>query len=144
MLQLIHQNVNRDIQRHKFQNNILQKEQYIEELKQHTGKGKGKIQPRTGHKGIEWECIYRSTLSLNLALHGGGWETPCPCHFIPQKRAGTHCTGSQVSPSVGLDSCRKSCSQQDSIPGLTSQSLYRLRYPGPEKSTKVINIIIKG
>ena len=117
MLELIYKNINHDIHRHKFHNNLRKKEQYIKELKQYKGKCKGKVHPRTGHKGIEWEWIYRSTISLTSDLHGGGWETPYPCHFIPQEKPGTHCTGSWVGPRAGLDSCGKSCSQEDLIPG---------------------------
>jgi len=35
-------------------------------------KGKGKLHPRTGHEGPEGEQMYSSTLSLTLALNGGG------------------------------------------------------------------------
>jgi hypothetical protein len=34
-----------------------------------------------------------------------------------------------VGPRAGLDVCEKSRPHQDSIPGLSSQSLYRLSYP---------------
>jgi len=33
---------------------------------------KGKVYPRTGHKGSDGEQMYSSTLSLTLALDGGG------------------------------------------------------------------------
>ena len=44
-------------------------------------KGKGKIEPRTGHEGPEEEQRYSSTLSLTSALHRGGWLTPRPGHL---------------------------------------------------------------
>ena len=47
------------------------------------GKGKGKVHPRTGHKGPEGELRYSSTLSLPSALDGGGWSTPRPGRFTP-------------------------------------------------------------
>jgi hypothetical protein len=37
-----------------------------------TVKVKGKVHPRTGHEGTEWYERYSSTLSLTLALDGGG------------------------------------------------------------------------
>ena len=60
MLQLIYKNNVHDIHRPKFQNNLLKKEQYIKQLQQHKGKGKGKVHPTTGHKGQDWEWIYSS------------------------------------------------------------------------------------
>jgi len=45
------------------------------------GKGKGKVHPRTGHKGPEGEQMYRST----SALDGSGWLTPRPRRFTPRK-----------------------------------------------------------
>jgi hypothetical protein len=38
-----------------------------------------------GHEGPEGEYRYSSTLSLTLALNGGGWSTPRPGHFTPGK-----------------------------------------------------------
>jgi hypothetical protein len=46
-------------------------------------KGKGKVNPRTGHEGPEGEQRYSSTLSLTPALDGGGWSTPRPGRFTP-------------------------------------------------------------
>ena len=40
--------------------------------------GKGKVHPRIGHKGLEGELRYGSTLSLTSALDGGGSLTPRP------------------------------------------------------------------
>jgi hypothetical protein len=46
---------------------------------------KGKVHPRTGNKGPEGQQRYSSSLSLILALDGGEWSIPCPCHFTPGK-----------------------------------------------------------
>jgi hypothetical protein len=46
---------------------------------------KGKVLPTTGHEGPEGEESYSSTLSLTLALDGGGWPAPRPDHFTPGK-----------------------------------------------------------
>ena len=40
-------------------------------LKTKKGKGFGKFHPRTGHKGLEGEQTYGSTLSVTLALDVG-------------------------------------------------------------------------
>jgi hypothetical protein len=46
---------------------------------------KGKVHPITGHESPEGEQRYSSTLSLTLALDGGGWSTPRPGRFTPGK-----------------------------------------------------------
>jgi hypothetical protein len=46
---------------------------------------KGEVHPRTGHKSPEGSKRYSSTLSLTLALDGGGWSIPCPGQFTPSK-----------------------------------------------------------
>jgi len=46
---------------------------------------KDKVHRRTGHESPEEEQRYSSTLSLTLALDGGGWSTPCTGRFIPGK-----------------------------------------------------------
>jgi rRNA maturation protein Nop10 len=48
-------------------------------------KAKGKIHPRTGHKGPERYQRYNYTLSLTSALDGGGWSTPRPGRLTPGK-----------------------------------------------------------
>ena len=48
-------------------------------------KGKGKVLPRTGHEGPEGEQRYSSTLPSTSALDGGGWSTPRPGRFTPEK-----------------------------------------------------------
>jgi hypothetical protein len=40
---------------------------------------------RTDHEGPEGEQRYICTLSLTLALDGGGWSTPRPERFTPGK-----------------------------------------------------------
>jgi hypothetical protein len=45
--------------------------------------GKSIIKPRTGHVIPEGEEMYSSTLSLTLALDGGGTAMPCPGCFTP-------------------------------------------------------------
>jgi hypothetical protein len=45
----------------------------------------GKVRPRTGHESPDKEQGYNSTLSLTLALDGGGWLTPRFSHFTPGK-----------------------------------------------------------
>jgi len=54
-----------------------------ESLQAHSTKGKGKgiVHPGTGHKVPEGEYKFSSTLSLSLALDGGGW----PGRFTPAK-----------------------------------------------------------
>ena len=42
-----------------------------------------KFHPRSGNEGPEGEERCSSTLSLTLALDGGGWLTPRPGRFIP-------------------------------------------------------------
>jgi hypothetical protein len=58
--------------------------------------------------------------------------TPRP--FYPRESPGTHCIGAGVGPRVGLDECGKS-RLPTGIRSLDrparSESLYRLRYPGP-------------
>ena len=45
----------------------------------------GKVHPRTGHKGPEWEQRYISTLPLTSELDGCGWSTPRPGRFTSGK-----------------------------------------------------------
>ena len=37
-----------------------------------------------GTGGTEWDVLDIALLFV-LALHGSGWSTPRPCHFIPSK-----------------------------------------------------------
>jgi len=50
--------------------------------------------------------MYSSTLSLTLALNGGGWSVPHPSCFTP--RPGSHCMWGWVGSRASLDGCRKS------------------------------------
>ena len=47
-----------------------------------SGKGKGKVHPKTGPEG---EQMYSSTLPSTSALDRGGWSTPPSGHFTPRK-----------------------------------------------------------
>jgi len=47
--------------------------------------GKGKVHPRTGHKGPEGKKMDSSTFSLTSAIDGGGRSTPYPGRFTPGK-----------------------------------------------------------
>ena len=49
------------------------------------GKGKGKVQPRTGHEGPEGEQMYSSTLPWNSALDGMGGQRHAPAALPPGK-----------------------------------------------------------
>jgi len=63
-----------------------------------------------------------------------GWVVKATSRpFYPRERTGTHCIGGWVGPRVGLDGCRKSRPNRDSIPDCPARSvsLYRLSYPGP-------------
>ena len=46
---------------------------------------KGKDHPITNHEGPEGEQMYTSTLPSTSALDEGGWSTPRPCRFTPEK-----------------------------------------------------------
>jgi len=53
--------------------------------KSSTEQVKGKVHPRTGHRGPEGEQRYSFNLSLTSALDGGGWSTPRPNRFTSEK-----------------------------------------------------------
>ena len=62
--------------------------------------------------------------------------------LYPRKRSGTHCIGGWVDPRAGLDRCGKSPPPTGiRSPGrpARSESLYRLRYPGPPLHVPHIN-----
>jgi len=71
---------------------------------------------------------FSSTLSLNSALDRGGWST-----LYPRERADAPCIGGWLGPRAGLDGCRKLSATRIWLPDrpARSESLYRLRYPGP-------------
>ena len=48
-------------------------------------RGKGKALPRTGYEGPDGEQMYSSALPSASALDDGGWSTPSPGRFTPQK-----------------------------------------------------------
>ena len=48
-------------------------------------KGKGKVRPRTGHEGPEWEQMYSSTLPSTSALDGVGGKRHAPAALSPGK-----------------------------------------------------------
>jgi hypothetical protein len=98
-----------------------------------SGKGKGKVHPRTGHEGQEGEYKNSSTLPLTSALAGGGWSTPRPGRFTPGKdpvpivqeagwASGPVWTDAENLVPTGIRSPDRPT---------RSESLYRLRYPGP-------------
>jgi hypothetical protein len=76
---------------------------------------------------------------LTSALVGGEWPASRPGRFTPGERApGTHWIGGWLGPGAGVDDVEKR--KLLNLPGLElrplgrparSQSLYRLRYPGP-------------
>jgi hypothetical protein len=85
-----------------------------------TLKGNGKVCPRTGHEGPEWEEMYSSTLPLTSAM--GGWViNATPWTLYPRERPGTDCIGGWFGPGAGQDRCGKSRSHWDSIPGPSFQ-----------------------
>jgi hypothetical protein len=75
---------------------------------------------------------------LISALVGGEWSASRPCRFTPGERApGTHWIAGEVGPRAGLEDVEKR--KFFTLPELelrplghpaSSQSLYRLRYPG--------------
>ena len=56
-----------------------------------TTKGKGKVHPRTGHKGPEGEKMYSCTLPSTSALDGGRVVNATPRLLYPRGRPSTHC-----------------------------------------------------
>jgi hypothetical protein len=89
--------------------------------------------------------VYSSTLSLTSALDGGGWSTPRPGRFIPGKvpapivlEAGW-ATGPFRTGAENLIPTR--IRPPDST--ARSESLFRLRYPGPPCSLNLSYIKIE-
>ena len=73
-----------------------------------------------------------------------GWmvnDTHWPLY--PRERDGTHCKGGWVGSRAGLDGCGKSRPTGIRSPDrpARSQSLYRLRYPGPNSLPLTFNIL---
>ena len=71
--------------------------------------------------------------SFNLRARWGWLVNATSLPIYPRERPGTRCIGAWVEPRVGLDGCWKTRPHPDSIPDrpARSESLYRLRYPGP-------------
>ena len=111
----------------------------------HFTTGKGKVHPRTGHEGPQREERYSSTLSLTLALDEGGWSTPRPGRFTPRERdpvpivqeagwaPGPVWTGAESIAPTGIRSPDRPA---------RSESLHRLRYPGPLPCYSNINKLL--
>ena len=77
--------------------------------------------------------MYSSTLPSTSAPDGGGWSTPCPGRFTPEKDPvptvqeagwdpGSVWTGAENLSPTGIRSLDRPA---------RSESLYRLSYPGP-------------
>ena len=92
----------------------------------------GKVHPRTGHKG---PGEYTSTLSLTSALEGDGRSTPRPGRFTSGKDPVpiVQKTGWAPRPVwTGAENLAPTEIRSPDRPA-RSESLYRLRYPGPEE-----------
>jgi hypothetical protein len=74
-----------------------------------------KVHHRTGHEGPEWDMTYSSSLSLTLALDGGGWSAPRPGCFVPRKETRYPLHRRLGGPQGDQDRCRKSRLHRDSI-----------------------------
>jgi hypothetical protein len=66
----------------------------------------------TLQKTPSWSLPSEDQISHNLWLEvttsvqdGGGWSTPRPDHFTPEKSPSTHCTAGWVGPRIGLHEC---------------------------------------
>jgi len=90
--------------------------------------------------------MYSSTLSLTSAQDGGGWSTPRPGRFTPDKdpvrivqeadwAPGPVWTGAENLSPTGIRSLDR--------PG-RSESLYRLNYPGPLISSIINKCTLKA
>ena len=90
---------------------------------------KDTVQRTNGHERPEGEWRYSFTLSLTLALNGGGWLTPQPGRFTPRKE-----TRFPFYRRLGEPQCQAVQVQKTSLLGgfdrFGSESLYRLRNPG--------------
>jgi hypothetical protein len=72
-------------------------------------------------------------LSSRLEIDGGEWSASHPCRFTRWEIArGTSWIGGRVDPRVGLDAVEKRnvLPLMVIVPGTSTPSLYRLRYPG--------------
>ena len=92
------------------------------------------VHPRTGHEGPKGDKGYSSTLSLTSELDRGGWSTPHPGHSIPGKDPVliTQEVGWAPGPVwAGVENLASTEIRSLDRPA-HSESLYRLRYPGPQ------------
>jgi hypothetical protein len=117
---------------------FLFKPQYVSYKKQ------SKFHPRSGHEGPDEEYRYSSSLSLTSALNGAGCSTPRIGRFTPRERdpvpileeagwaPGPVWTDAENPAPNGIRSPERP---------VRSESLYRLRYPGPH--TWAIGIYLK-
>jgi len=95
------------------------------------GENKGKVHPRRGYEGPEFEYIYSYTLSLtSCCMEWVVKATPQPLY--PRERPCIHCIGGWVDPKAGLDGCGNLASTGIRTPDrpARSESLYRLSCPG--------------
>ena len=95
---------------------------------------KFKFHPRTSHEGPEGEKSYSSTLSLTSTLDEGGWSTPRASRFTPGKDP-VHIVQEAEWTSgpawIGAENLAPNGIRSPDRPA-RSESLYRLRYPGPQ------------
>ena len=93
------------------------------------GKGKGKVPPKTDHEGPEGKYKFSSTLSLTLALDEVGGQRHAPTALPPGKtRYPSYRASGQVW--TGAENLAHTGIRSPDCPA-RSESLYRLRYPGP-------------
>jgi len=71
--------------------------------------------------------------NLGASCGGMGVQRQAPAALPSGKRPGFYFIGGWVGPRAGLDGCGIPRLHRDSTPGpsICSESLYRLRYPGP-------------
>ena len=74
--------------------------------------------------------MYSSTLSLTPVLDGGGWSTPRPGRFTPEKETRYPLYRWLGGPGMSAENLVPTGIWFPDRPR-RSESLYRLRYPGP-------------
>ena len=77
--------------------------------------------------------MYSSTLYLTSALDEGGWSTPRPDRFTPKKDLVPTVREAEWAPGpvwTGAENTAQTGIRSPDRPA-RSESLYRLRYPGP-------------
>ena len=92
-----------------------------------------KVLPRTGHEGPDGEQMYSSTLPSSSALDGGGWWTPRLGRFSPGKDTVPIVQEAGWAPGPVRKGAKYLAPTAIRFPDrpTRSESLYRLRYPGP-------------